>query len=175
MSKIKRSGVIIVAAIFAVLGIAGGYALAVGLTSTTVTQTANLYSVGTTAVAAFPSSPIVTATAVPASVAVCTSGVQTLANSVVVNIYLPASAGITCTTGDFTEEFVFTSLATAAAGTYTFTEYTSYGAGPTTGSAIGTVTVAAVMSIVGVVNVFVDYGAAAPPTNGISSLSLIVQ
>jgi hypothetical protein len=92
-----------------------------------------------------------------------------------VNLYLPASTGVTCTTGDFAEEFSFTSLATAAAGTYTFTQYTTYGVGPTSGSAPGAVTVAAVMSIPGVVNVFVDYGTASPPVNGIASLSLVVQ
>jgi hypothetical protein len=92
-----------------------------------------------------------------------------------VNLYLPASTGITCTTGDFAEEFSFTSLITAAAGTYPFTQYTTYGAGPTSGSAAGNVNIAATMSIVGIVNVWVDYGTAAPPTNGIASLSLVVQ
>jgi hypothetical protein len=145
------------------------------LTSTTVNQTAALYSVSTSAVAAFPTPPTVTVTAIPASVAACTSGAQTLANSVTVNLYLAGSTGVTCTTGDFAEEFTFTSLATAAVGTYSFTQYTTYGSGPTSGSATGQVTVAATMSISGTVNVFVDYGAAAPPTNGIASLSLVVQ
>jgi hypothetical protein len=131
--------------------------------------------VSTTAVAAFPTTPSVVVTAIPASVAACTSTAQTLANSVTVNLYLPASTGIVCTTGDFAEEFSFTSLATAAAGSYTFTQYTSYGSGPTSGSATGTATVAATMSISGTVNVWVDYGTAAPPTAGIASLSLVVQ
>jgi hypothetical protein len=40
---------------------------------------------------------------------------------------------------------------------------------------VGTITIAATMSIVGTVNVFVDYGTAAPPASGIASLSLVVQ
>jgi hypothetical protein len=170
----KRRALIIIAAV-AMIGMTSGFALAAGLTSTTVSQNAGLYSVSTSAVAAFPTTPTVIVTAVPASVAVCSSGSQTLANSVTVNMYLPASTGIVCTTDDFAEEFSFTSLITAAAGTYTFTVYTTYGAGPTSGSATGTITIAATMSIVGNVNIFVDYGTAAPPTNGIASLSLVVQ
>jgi hypothetical protein len=175
MSGTSKRRVLYIAAAVAMMGMTGGYVLAAGLTSTTVTQSAALYSVGTSAVPAFPTTPTVTITAVPVSVAACTSGAQTLANSVTVNLYLPASTGITCTTGNFAEEFTFTSLATAAAGTYTFTVYTSYGAGPTSGSAVGTITIAATMSIVGVVNVFVDYGTPAPPSGGIGSLSLVVQ
>jgi hypothetical protein len=159
----------------AVICLSGGFVLAAGLTSTTVTQSADLYSVSTSAIAAFPTTPTVTITSVPASVAACSTTTQTLANSVTVNMYLAASTGITCTTNDFAEEFSFTSAATAAAGVYTFTQYTSYGSGPTSGSATSSVTVAAVMSIPGQVNVFVDYGTAAPPTNGIASLSLVVQ
>jgi hypothetical protein len=172
--SIKRRTLFVAMAV-AMLGLTGGFALAAGLTSTTVTQTAGLYSVSTSAVAAFPTAPTITVTAVPASIAACTSGSSTLANSVTVNLYLQASTGITCTTGDFAEEFSFTTIATAAAGTYTFTQYTTYGAAPTSGSAVGSVTVAAVMSIPGEVNIFVDYGTAAPPTNGIASLSLVVQ
>jgi hypothetical protein len=175
MSGSNKRRVLIIAAAVAMIGMTSGFALAAGLTSTTVSQNAGLYSVSTSAVAAFPTAPSVTVTAIPSSVAACSSGSQTLANSVTVNIYLPASTGITCTTSDFAEEFSFASLITAAMGTYTFTEYTTYGAGPTSGSAIGSVTIAATMSIVGNVNVFVDYGAAAPPTNGIASLSLVVQ
>jgi hypothetical protein len=157
------------------ISISGGFVLAAGLTSTTVTQSAALYSVSNTAVAAFPTAPTATVTAIPASVSACTSGAQTLANSVTVNLYLPASTGVTCATSDFSEEFSFTSLATAPAGTYTFTQYTTYGVGPTSGSAVGTITIAATMSISGTVNIFVDYGNAAPPANGIASLSLVVQ
>jgi hypothetical protein len=175
MSGSNKRRVLIIVAAVAMIGMTSGFALAAGLTSTTVTQSAGLYSVSTSAVAAFPTTPTVMITAVPTAVSVCSSGSQTLANSVTVNIYLPASTGITCATDDFAEEFSFTSLITAAAGTYTFTEYTTYGAAPTSGSAIGTVTIAATMSIVGNVNVFVDYGTAAPPTNGIASLSLVVQ
>jgi hypothetical protein len=175
MSGTSKRRILYIATAVAMLGLSGGFVLAAGLTSTTVTQTAALYSVGTTAVAAFPTTPTVTVTAVPSAVAACTSGSPTLANSVTVDLYLPVSTGVTCTTGDFAEEFSFTSLATTAAGTYTFTEYTTYGAGPTSGSSVGSVTVAAVMSIPGVVNVFVDYGTSAPPTNGIASLSLVVQ
>jgi hypothetical protein len=170
----KRRILYVVAAV-AMISMTGGFALAAGLTSTTVNQSAGLYSVSTSAVAAFPTTPTVIVTAVPVSVAACSTGSQTLANSVTVDMYLPASTGITCATNDFAEEFSFTSLITAAAGTYTFTEYTSYGTGPIAGSATGSVTIAATMSIVGVVNVFVDYGTAAPPTNGIASLSLVVQ
>jgi hypothetical protein len=175
MSGPSKRRILYIATAVAMIGLSGGFVLAAGLTSTTVTQTAGLYSVSTVAVAAFPTTPTVTLTAMPASIAACTSGSQTLANSVTVDLYLPASTGVTCTTGDFAEEFSFVSLATAAAGTYTFTQYTSYGAGPTSGSAVGSVTVAAVMSIPGAVNVYVDYGTATPPTGGIGSLSLVLQ
>jgi hypothetical protein len=175
MSGTSKRRVLYIAGVVAMLSLTGAFALAAGLTSTTVNQTAGLYSVSTSVVAAFPTTPSVTITAVPAAVAACTSVTQTLANSVTVNLYLPGSTGVVCTTGDFAEEFTFTSLATAAAGTYTFTQYTTYGAGPTSGSATGTVTVAATMSIIGIVNVYVDYGTPAPPTNGIASLSLVVQ
>jgi hypothetical protein len=175
MNRTYKRRTLYTAMVVAMIGLTGGFALAAGLTSTTVTQSAGLYSVSTSAVAAFPTAPTITVTAVPASVAACTLGSQTLANSVTVNLYLPASTGVTCTTGDFAEEFSFTSIAVAAAGTYTFTQYTTYGAGPTSGSAVGSVTVAAVMSIPGAVNIYVDYGTAAPPTNGIASLSLVVQ
>ena len=175
MSGTTQRRVLYLATAVAVLGLTGGFVLAAGLTSTTVTQSASLYSVSTSAVAAFPTTPTVVITAVPVSVAACSASSQTLANSVTVDIYLAASTGITCTTGDFAEEFSFASSATAAAGTYTFEQYTTYGPGPTSGSATGSVTVAAVMSIVGNVNVFVDYGTASPPANGIASLSLVVQ
>jgi hypothetical protein len=175
MSGTSKRRILFIATVVAMIGMTGGFALAAGLTSTTVSQSAGLYSVSTSAVAAFPTTPSVTVTAIPASVAACTSGTQTLANSVTVNMYLPASTGITCTTGDFAEEFSFTSLITAAAGVYAFTQYTTYGPGPTSGSAMGSVTVAATMSIVGIVNVYVDYGTASPPANGITALSLVVQ
>jgi hypothetical protein len=161
--------------VVSMIGLTGGFVLAAGLTSTTVTQSAALYSVSTNAVAAFPTAPTITVTAIPASVAACTSTAQTLANSVTVNLYLQASTGITCTTGNFAEEFTFTSSATAAAGSYHFTQYTTYGPGPTSGSSVGLITVAATMSIAGTVNVFVDYGTASPPVNGVSNLSLVVQ
>jgi hypothetical protein len=175
MSGTSKRRLLYIATAVAMIGLSGGFVLAAGLTSTTLTPSAELYSVSTTAVAAFPTTPTVLLTAVPAAVVACTSTSQTLANSVTVNLYLPASTGVVCTTGDFAEEFSFASLATAAAGTYTFTQYTSYGAGPTSGSAVGTITVAATMSIPGAVNVFVDYGTSSPPTNGIASLSLVVQ
>jgi hypothetical protein len=174
MSRTNYRRILIIVAAVTMIGATGGYALAAGLTSTPVNQSAGLYSVSTSAVAAFPNTPTVTVTAIPASVGACTVGAQTLANSVIVNLYLPASTGITCATSDFAEEFSFTSLITAAAGTYEFTQYTTYGSS-TSGSAVGTITIAATMSIVGTVNVFVDYGTAAPPASGIASLSLVVQ
>jgi hypothetical protein len=175
MSGMTKRRVLYVATAVAMMGLTGGFVLAAGLTSTTVTQSAELYSVSTNAVAAFPTTPTVTVTAIPASVSACTSTSQTLANSVTVDLYLAASTGVVCTTGDFAEEFSFTSLATAAAGTYSFTQYTTYGSGPTSGSSTASVTVAATMSIPGTVNVFVDYGTASPPATGIASLSLVVQ
>jgi hypothetical protein len=175
MMGTKKRRTLYIVTVVAMLGLSGGFAMAAGLTSTTVNQASGLYSVSTSAVAAFPTTPTVTVTAIPASVSACTSGPQTLANSVTVNLYLPASVGITCTTADFAEEFSFTSLITAAAGTYPFTQYTTYGAGPTSGSAAATISIAATMSIVGIVNVYVDYGTPAPPTNGIASLSFVVQ
>jgi hypothetical protein len=167
--------VLYIATAVAMMGLTGGFVLAAGLTSTTVSQNASLYSVSTSAVAAFPNTPTITVTAVPASVASCTSGAQTLSSGGSVNIYLGASGSVTCTTNDFAEEFTLTSLATAAAGTYTFTQYTSYGSGPTTGVSTGSVTISSTLSSAGTVNVFVDYGSLSPPASGIGSLSLVVQ
>jgi hypothetical protein len=159
----------------AMVGLTAGFVLAAGLTSTTVTQTASLYSVSTSAVPAFPTSPNISVSATPASVSSCSSSSVALTNGGSVNLYLGASGSVTCTTGDFAEEFTATSTATAAAGSYTFTIYTSYGSGPTTGSASGTVTIASTLSSAGTVNVYVDYGSSSPPAAGVSALSLVIQ
>lgn len=175
MGGMTKRRVLYLATAVAMMGLTGGFVLAAGLTSTTVTQNAALYSVSTSAVAAFPSAPTITVTATPASVSSCSSSAAALSNGGTANLYLGASGSVTCTTSDFAEEFTLTSSATAVAGTYTFTVYTSYGAGPTVGSAAGSVTIGTTLSTAGTVNVFVDFGSVTPPANGIGSLSLVVQ
>lgn len=175
MGGMTKRRVLYLATAVAMMGVTGGFVLAAGLTSTNVTQNAALYEVSTSSVSAFPNTPTLAVTATPAAVAACSSSAAALASGGSADLYLGASTGVVCTTGDFAEEFTFTTSATAAAGTYTFTQYTTYGAGPTSGSAAGQVTIATTLTSAGTVNVFVDYGAAAPPASGISSLSLVVQ
>ena len=174
MSGMTKRRVLYFATAVAMLGITGGFVLAATLTSTNVTQTAALYSVTSSASAAFPTSPTAAVSFTPASVSVCTSTAQALTSGGSANLYLPASASVTCTTGDFAEEFTLTSSATAAAGTYTMTIYTSYGAGPTNGAASGQISIASALASSGTVNVFVDYGSVTPPTS-IASLSLVAS
>jgi hypothetical protein len=175
VSGMNRRRMLYLLTAVAMVGLTSGFVLAAGLTATNVTQTASLYTVSTSAVAAFPNTPTVAVGAVPASVSACSSSAASLANGGVADLYLPASTGITCTTGDFAEEFTLSSSATAAAGTYSFTVYTSYGPGPTSGVANGSVTIATTLSSAGTVNVYVDYGSSSPPASGVSSLSLVVQ
>ena len=173
MSGMTKRRVLYIATAVAMMGISGGFVLAATLTSTSVTQTAALYSVSSSAAAAFPTSPAASVSFTPASVAACTSSSVSLASGGTANVYLGASSGVTCTTNDFAELLTVTSSATAASGTYTFTVYNSYGAGPTNGAATGTITIASTLSSAGTVNIYVDYGAVAPPTS-ITSLSLVV-
>ena len=158
----------------AMLSITGGFAFASTLTSTTVGQSASLYSISTSGVAAFPSTPTVQVSSTLPSVTTCTSSPVALASGGSAWLFLPASSGVTCSTGDFAVIFNFTSSATASAGSYSFTIYDSYGSGPTTGSAAGTVTVGSPLSSPGTVSVYVDFGSSSPPAGGISSLSLVV-
>jgi len=176
MSGMTKRRVLYLATAVAMLGLSGGFVLAAGLTATTVNQSAALYTVNTNAPAAFPTAPTIQVTATPAAVAACTSTSQSLASGGTATLVLGASGSVTCTTSDFAEEFVVTSLATAAAGSYTFTIYTTYNTGsPVSGSASGTVTIASTLASAGTVDVFVDYGANSPPSGGISSLNLVIQ
>jgi hypothetical protein len=176
MSGMTKRRVLYIATAVAMMGLTGGFVLAAGLTSTTVSQNAALYSVSTSAVSGFPNTPTITVTATPASVASCSSSSVALTNGASVNLYLGASSGVTCTTNDFAEEFTMASSATAASGSYSFVIYTSYNTGSAlTGSASGTITIATTLTSAGTVNVFVDYGNVVPPSGGIQSLSLVVQ
>ena len=157
------------------VGASAGFVLAAGLTSTTVNESAQWYSVSTQAVAAFPTQPTVQVATVPNGVSVCASGNQPLGNGATINIVLGATNAITCTAGDFAEEFTLTSSATAAAGAYPMNTYTSYGTGPTTGTGSTVVTIATALTTAGTVNLYVDYGSVLPPPGGIASLDLIVQ
>jgi|SRR5580692_9120320 hypothetical protein len=176
MSGMTKRRVLYVATAVAMMGLTGGFVLAAGLTSTPVTQNAALYSVSTSAVAAFPTAPTITVTATTVSVSTCTASAVALTSGGSADLYLPASGSVTCTGNDFAEEFTITSAATAAAGSYAFVIYTSYNTGSSvTGSAAGTITIASTLSSAGTVNVFVDYGSVVPPSGGIQSLSLVVQ
>jgi hypothetical protein len=176
MSGMTKRRVLYLATAVAMMGLTGGFVLAAGLTSTSVSQNAALYSVSTSAVAGFPNTPTITVTATPASVSACTSSSVALTSGGSSNLYLPASSGVTCTTTDFAEEFTLSSSATAAAGSYSFVIYTAYNTGSAvSGSATGTITIASALTSAGTVNVFVDYGSVAPPSGGIQSLSLVVQ
>jgi hypothetical protein len=168
--------VLYVATAVAMMGLTGGFVLAAGLTSTNVTQNAALYSVSTSAVAAFPNAPTIAVTATPASVSSCSASPVALTNGASVDLYLPASNSVTCTTNDFAEEFTLSSSATAAAGAYTFVIYTSYNTGSAvSGSDAGTISIGTTLTSAGTVDIYVDYGSVAPPSGGIQSLSLVVQ
>lgn len=174
VSGMTKRKVLYLATAVAMIGMTSGFVLAAGLTANTVSQNASLYNVSTTAVAAFPTTPTITVTSVPSGVSACSSSSVALTNGGTVNLYLAASTGITCTAGDFSEEFTTTSSATAAAGSYSFTIYDSYGAGPTSGSSSGVVSIATTLTSAGTVNVYVDFGSSTPPA-GVGALSLVIQ
>lgn len=174
MSGMTKRRVLYVATAVALMGISGGFVLAATLSSTNVSQSAALYSVSSAASAAFPTAPTASVTFTPASVSACSSSAATLASGGTANLYLPASASVTCSGYDFAELFTLSSSATAGAGTYTFTVYTSYGAGPTTGAAQGQVTISTALTSSGTVNVYVDFGSTTPPAT-INSLSLVTN
>ncbi len=175
MGGMTKRKVLYLATAVAMMGVTGGFVLAAGLTATSVTQNAALYEVSTSSVAAFPNTPTLSVTSTPASVSACTSSAQALTSGGSVDLYLGASSSVTCATGDFAEEFVFTSSATAAAGTYTFTSYTTYGSPATSGSSVAQVTISSALTSAGTVDIYVDYGSASPPASGVADLSLVVD
>ena len=152
----------------------GGFGLASTLSSTSISQTASLFSVSTSGVAAFPTPPTVQVAAVPLNVSACSASPTSLTSGGSVLLFLPASSLVSCNTGDFAVALNFTSAATAAAGTYTFSSFDAYGSGPTNGASVGTVDIASVLSSSGTVSVYIDFGGPSPPPGGISSLSLVV-
>lgn len=158
----------------ALLATTGGFVLATTLSATTISQSASLFSVSTGGLAAFPSTPTVAMVGVPSGVSSCTSGPVPLSSGGVAVLYEPASSGVVCTANDFAVVLNFTTSANAAAGSYTFTQYTSYGSGPTTGADTEVVSIASALTSAGTVSVYVDYGTAGPPSGGIASLSVSV-
>src|SRR5215469_1261054 len=174
MAEWSRTKVVYGLAVLAMLSVSGGFAIASGLTSTSIAVSSSLFSVSLGGSTAFPSTPTVIVGSVPAAVASCTSGPATLASGGTPSLYLPASAGVACTSGDFAVVLNFTSSATAGAGSYTFTVYDSYGTGPTSGSASASVVATVTLTSSATVSVYVDFGSATPPAGGIGSLSLVV-
>lgn len=158
----------------AIVSTTAGFSLASTLSSSTVSQTASLYSVSTSGVAGFPTTPAVAVGSLPPGVSACTSSAVALASGGSAALYLPASAAVTCATGDFAIVLNFTSAANAGAGTYSFTSFDAFGTGPTTGAATANVSVASTLSSAGLVSVYIDFGTTTPPAGGISSLSVVV-
>jgi len=174
MRPSTRRKTLYLATAVALAALSTGYVVAAVITPTSTTQTSTWYQVTNGAVAAFPTQPSVQASATP-TVTGCTSTAQALTNGGSAVLVLPASSSVTCATGDFAELFTFASSATAAAQNYQFLTYDSYGSGPTSGSASGTVSIATTLTSAGTVTVYVDFGSAVPPSAGISSLNIIVQ
>jgi hypothetical protein len=175
MKSSGRNRLIYIATAVAMVSASMGFVVATGLSATSTTQNASWYQVNDQAPGAFPSQPTVQTTTVPSGVSACTSSAQALASGGTATLVLGASPSVTCKALDFAEEFTLTSTATAGAGNYPMTIYDSYGAGPTTGSAAGTISISAALTVAGTVNIYVDFGTALPPAGGISELDLIVQ
>lgn len=175
MSKNGRRRMLYLGTILAMISASAGFVVATGLTATSTNQNVSWYQVNNQAPANFPTAPTIQATTIPASVSACTSSAQSLASGGTVNLYLGASSTVTCATSDFAEEFTLTTFATASAGSHVLQTFTSYGSGPTTGSAAGTVTFTGTFTVSGTVNVYVDFGSPLPPAGGIGELDLIIQ
>jgi outer membrane protein assembly factor BamA len=177
MKEKSRVRMIYVATAVAVLAMAGGYVMAAVLTSTSVTQTANFYQGGNTGVNGY-ATPTLSPSAVPTGFSGCTtSGVIGSAVGGTTTLLLSATSGATnCTGGNFAEKFTFAFSATIAAQTNTITVMTEVGSGPVQSNS-ATVTLGTGISspFTQTVVVYVDYGAVAPPTSGITVLDAIVQ
>ncbi|MCI4357122.1 MAG: hypothetical protein L3K18_08310 [Thermoplasmata archaeon] len=159
------------------LALAGGFALAAVLTSTTTNQSANYYQGGNTGANGYSSATLSVST-VPAAIAACTSGTKTGASSAgTVTLVLSSTTGGTvCTTGDFAEEFVFSFSATITTQTNAITVTTQVGAGSVeTNSESVTLGTGSSSAFTQSVDVFVDYGAVNPPAGGVTVLDTVVQ
>jgi hypothetical protein len=159
------------------LALAGGFALAAVLTSTTVNQSANYYEGGNTGANGYSSATLSVST-VPAAIAACTSGTKTGSTSAgtVTLVLSSTSGGTVCTTGDFAEEFAFSFSATITTQTNAVTVTTQVGASAvqtnTESVTLGTGTSGAFTQTI---DVYVDYGAVSPPVGGVTILDAVVQ
>ncbi|MCI4368045.1 MAG: hypothetical protein L3K09_00560 [Thermoplasmata archaeon] len=177
MEKQTKVRAVYVATVTAVLGLTIGFALAAVLSSTNVAQTASFYQGGNSGVTGY-TTPSLQVTTTPAATTTCTSSTQTVTSSggTAQVILSSTTGGTVCTTGDFSEEFVFSFAGTVATQTDTFTITTQVGAG-TVQTNTGTVTVGTgtSSSFAATVDVFVDYGAVNPPAGGVSVLDVVIQ
>lgn len=130
--------------IVTILAVAGGYAAAAAFSQTTVTQHSEGYNVTSAVTPDWPTAPTVQYVTMPGTVpstitcasAGSTSGTSPFTFDVLLNI----SAGNKgCNAGDFGEQFTFSSAATVAAGSDTFTFAATWG-GTVGGSYYTTVT-----------------------------------
>jgi len=159
------------------LALAGGFALAAVLTSTTTNQSANYYQGGNTGANGYSTATLSVST-VPAAIAACTSGTKTGATSAgsVTLVLSSTSGGTVCTTGDFAEEFVFSFSATITTQTNAITITTQVGAGTVeTNSESVTLGTGSSGAFTQTVNVYIDYGAVNPPAGGVTVLDTVVQ
>ncbi|MCI4328835.1 MAG: hypothetical protein L3K01_01710 [Thermoplasmata archaeon] len=159
------------------LGLAGGFALAAVLTTTTVNQSANAYQGGNSGANGYTTATLSVST-VPAAISVCTSGTKTGATSAgtVTLVLSSTSGGTVCTTGDFAEEYAFSFSATITTQTNTITITTQVGAGTVaTNSEAVTLGTGSSGAFTQTVDVFVDYGSVSPPGGGVTVLDAVIQ
>jgi hypothetical protein len=164
-------------ALFAI-ALASGFALAAVFTSTTVTQHANFYQ-GAGGNANGYSNPELLVSTTPASVLTCTAPPVTAATSgATTKITLSFMTGSSaCATGNFAEEFNLSFSATISKQYNNLTITSQVG-----GGTVQTNTAEIILGAGGVpalftqtIEVYIDYGAIAPPPTGIDVLDLVVQ
>ena len=152
------------------LALVGGFALAAGLTQTSVTENGAWFgSTATVAPTNFPSSPTLN---IGSSSGTCvTSGAYTGGTPVAFNVLQPSSG--TCVAGDFAQTWVFSSAITTTTGTDTFQFCSTWGSLSTSNCVPFTLTVTGGSSSA-TVTFNLEYATASPPAGGVASTSVTV-
>jgi hypothetical protein len=171
------------ATMVAILGASVGFLFASALPAqSTVNQTSNSYGVSNPALATFSTAPTVAVAGVPASASGCNTTASPWSfgtTSGTVNLYLGASAGVTCAPNDFAEEFTFVtgSGGMPASTHFTVTVFDTYSNNsvPYSGVSAGAITTTGAVSGTTTVNVYVDFGSVAVPSGGIGTLDVVVS
>jgi hypothetical protein len=168
---------IYLATVVAIVGVAGGAAMAAVLNATTVNEAANFYQGGNTGANGY-SSPTLQVSTTPTGTSVCSSSpVSSSTSGGTLNVVVSStSGGTTCTAGDFAEEFAVSFSSTISSQSNVFTVTTQVGAGTVQSNSV-TVTLGTgtAGSFTKTVDVYVDYGSVNPPSSGVTSLDLVIQ